>query len=69
MALKEIKYTAVIIESERGWGSKIDDVREFDTEKERDDFIFEYNLQNTGTFAPDWYMRAEKGKDRISDPK
>ncbi len=62
MALKEVKYTAILIESERGWGQRVDEVKEFDTEKERDDFIKEFNSHS-------WYMRAEKGRDRIKEPK
>ena len=69
MAVKEVKYTAVIIESERGWGQKIDEVKEFDTEKQRDDFIVEFNGHNPDGPAPDWYMRAEKGRDRMYEVK
>jgi len=69
MALKEVKYIAVIIESERGWGRKIDEVKEFDTEQMRDDFIKEYNSMNPPGPAPDWYMVAQKGSDRIKEPE
>jgi 5-methylcytosine-specific restriction endonuclease McrA len=31
--IAEVLYTAVIIESERGWGQRVDEVREFKTEK------------------------------------
>jgi hypothetical protein len=65
----EVKFTAVIIESERGWGQKVDEVREFDTEKERDDFIKEFNSHNTETSAPDWYMKAERGRDKVYPSK
>jgi hypothetical protein len=71
MAIKEVIYTAVIIESERGWGRKIDEVKEFQTEQERDDFIREYNkrLEPRGPQGqvPDWYMMAEPGRDWIRD--
>jgi hypothetical protein len=69
MAIKEVKYTAVIIESERGWGQRVDEVKEFDTEKERDDFIREFNSHNNLPSAPDWYMMAQTGKDIIRDVK
>lgn len=68
MALKEIKYTAIIIESERGWGQRIDETKEFDTAEERDKFIKEYNSKNTDAVVPDWYMKAEKGPDKINEP-
>jgi len=64
----EIKFTAYIVESERGWGRRIDEVREFDTQKERDAFIREYNSHNppaVGGRAPDWYMQAEIGPDKV----
>jgi hypothetical protein len=63
--LANVYYTAVIIESERGWGRKIDEVKEFKTEKARDKFITKFNSKNNEPVTPDWYMFAEKGKDVI----
>lgn len=57
----EKKYKVLIIESERGWGSKVDEVREFDDEQIALDFIKDFNSQNTEKVAPDWYMYAERG--------
>ena len=54
-------YKATIMEYERGWGSRVDEVREFDTEQKRDDFIKEFNSHNTEKVVPDWYMVAMKG--------
>lgn len=48
-----------LIESERGWGSKIDEVKHFETEQEAKDFVREFNSKNTAATAPDWYMYAE----------
>jgi hypothetical protein len=64
MALKEIKYTAVLIESERGWGQTIQDQEEFDSEEDRDSFITKYNSKNTEDDAPDWYMYARPAARR-----
>jgi hypothetical protein len=61
----EVLYTAVLIESERGWGQRIDEVREFKTEKARDSFIKKFNSKNNEPVTPDWYMYAEKGKDIV----
>lgn len=48
-----------IIESERGWGSKIDETIYFDNEADRE-YARAYNAKyNTSTVVPDWYMRAE----------
>lgn len=57
-------FKALIIESERGWGSKIDEVRTFPTKEERDKFVDEYNLKYNPNMGkgpvPDWYMIAER---------
>ena len=63
--LAHIYFTAVVWESERGWGRKIDEVKEFKTKRTRDNFIKKFNAQNTAATAPDWYMFAEEGKDVI----
>ena len=47
-----------IIESERGWGSKIDEIREFDTREEAEEFVEEFNSHNNKDRVPDWYMYA-----------
>lgn len=50
-----------IIESERGWGSKVDEVKEFRTEAEARAFVKEYNDKYNPPLAitPDWYMIAK----------
>jgi hypothetical protein len=53
-----IAYQVDIIESERGWGSKIDQVKYFETESEAREFCREFNSSNTDAVAPDWYMQA-----------
>jgi len=58
----EIKtaYRVDIIESERGWGQKIDETIYFDNEDEARQYATEYNLKyNNLDYVPDWYMRAE----------
>ena len=48
-----------IIESERGWGQKIDETKEFATIDEARQFVTDYNNKyNTATEVPDWYMYA-----------
>lgn len=59
-----VKYTAIIIESERGWGQRVDEVKEFDTKAERDAFITSFNKTNNAPVVPDWYMIAQEGQDR-----
>lgn len=53
-------YRVDIIESERGWGSKIDESIYFDNELEARLYVKVYNdTHNTATEVPDWYMRAD----------
>ena len=52
------KWTVTIIESERGWGQRIDEVKEFDDYDEAKTFVDKFNSGNTETTVPDWYMRA-----------
>lgn len=52
-----------IIESERGWGQRVDDTKEFDTMDEARDFIREYNADNNEPTTPDWYMYAVLAED------
>ena len=49
-----------IIEQELGWGSKVDEEKEFDTREEAIQFCKDYNDKyNTGRImTPDWYMYA-----------
>lgn len=48
-----------IIESERGWGQKIDESKYFETEAEAKAFVQFYNKTLPRGPAPDWYMRAD----------
>ena len=49
-----------IIESERGWGSKIDESIYFDNAEEAKKYVREYNEKyNNKDYVPDWYMYAE----------
>lgn len=53
-------YRVDIIESERGWGSKIDETIYFDNEAEARKYAIDYNnTYNTAIEVPDWYMRAD----------
>lgn len=56
--MAKYRWRVDIIESERGWGQKIDDQKFFDDEQEAKDFVTEYNKDNNLPYVPDWYMRA-----------
>ena len=47
-----------IIESERGWGQKVDESKEFHSMKAAKAFVKQYNAKNDKKTVPDWYMFA-----------
>lgn len=53
-----MKTRVYIFEYERGWGSRIDETKEFDTHEEAEAFAARFNASNTEPTAPDWYMVA-----------
>lgn len=53
-----METTVHIMEYERGWGSKIDEVKTFDTPELAADFCKTYNAKNNLDYVPDWYMVA-----------
>lgn len=60
---RPVAYRVDIIESERGWGSKIDETKYFDTYESANKFVAEFNAKNDLDYVPDWYMYAEyRGK-------
>ena len=54
------KIEVDIIESEAGWGQRLDETKEFDTVEEADAFIEEYNSRNKEKTTPAWYMYARR---------
>lgn len=55
----------IIIESESGWGQKIDEVKEFKTLKEAEDFVKKHNSVNNKDKIPGIYWRAEIDRSSI----
>lgn len=49
-----------IIESEKGWGQKIDEVKEFPSREEAEQFCRKYNAEHNPPMdeTPEWYMYA-----------
>lgn len=61
---KFVKRFAVnLIESERGWGSKVDSTSYFKTLEEAKKFVKKFNSKNNEPVVPDWYMYAEDPKE------
>lgn len=48
-----------VIESEAGWGAKIDDYMVCLSNEDGQKFIESFNSKNTESKTPDWYMYAE----------
>lgn len=53
------KTKVVLMEYERGWGSRVDESIEFPTKEEAEKYCKEFNSKNTDNVVPDWYMTAE----------
>lgn len=49
-----------IVEYERGWGSRIDETRKFNTLEQANQFVKEFNVVNDKETVPDWYMIADE---------
>jgi hypothetical protein len=54
------RWKVDIIESERGWGQRLDDTEFFNSKAEADAFVAQFNSRNNEPTVPDWYMYAEK---------
>lgn len=54
-----------VIESERGWGSKVDDHMVCLSNADANEFIKEFNAENNQPTVPDWYMYAENSTTPI----
>jgi len=57
-----MRAKVIIIESERGWGQKIDEVKEFDSMDEAWKFVKEHNAENKLAHVPDVYWVAQDPK-------
>lgn len=59
-----VEVKVEIIESERGWGQKVDEVKVFKGKTKgqaldkAEKFVKKFNSKNTETEVPDWYMYA-----------
>jgi hypothetical protein len=51
-------WNVTIIESERGWGQRIDEVKSFKTYEEAKKYQIDFNAENNKDYVPDWYMYA-----------
>lgn len=61
----KFKFKVNIMEFERGWGSRIDEVKSFNSYEEAVAFIKDFNSLNTDITVPDWYMIAEAANFKL----
>lgn len=54
-----MKVKVHIIESEAGWGQRLDEEREFDSVEAADAFVERFNSANDKEEIPSWYMYAK----------
>jgi hypothetical protein len=52
------RWVVFIIESERGWGQRVDEKKFFESLDEATKFVTEFNSANDKPTVPDWYMYA-----------
>lgn len=47
------------IESEAGWGQRVDEVHYFDSYESAKEYVDRFNSHNTAKEVPSWYMYAD----------
>lgn len=55
-----MKFKVNIWESERGWGTRLDETKVFDSADEAYKFVENFNAENDKDTVPDWYMYASE---------
>lgn len=66
--MKTGKYVVYIIESEAGWGQRVDSTEYFNDYEEAKTFVKSYNSHNNKKVVPDWYMYANGPYDNETEP-
>ena len=57
--MKTNKVKVALIESEAGWGQRIDEIREFPSLAKAEAFVTKFNSHNKEEVTPKWYMFAQ----------
>jgi len=63
--MKNLAVRIAVVESEAGWGRKIDDWMVCLTVEDAMLYEKEFNSKNTADSAPDWYMQVEGDPEPI----
>jgi ribosome-binding factor A len=53
-----MKHTVTVMESERSWGQRVDEVKLFDDYETAKAFVDKFNSANDKDEVPSWYMYA-----------
>lgn len=64
--MSNLAVKIAVIESEAGWGRKVDDWMVCQSIEDAYDFRAEFNSKNTGESTPSWYMQVEGEPEAIS---
>ena len=59
MSFDEPVTRVAIVESEIGWGQRVDEIKEFKNRTAAETFVRKFNERNNKDQVPDWYMFAE----------
>ncbi len=60
MTKRSTKTRVLMIESEAGWGQRVDEIKTFPSRAKAVAFAEAYNRRhNTAPTAPSWYVKAE----------
>lgn len=60
MATIEVKYRVYLMESEAGWGQRVEETKYFDELDKAEKYVEDFNSHNNEPVAPSWYMYATK---------
>ncbi len=64
--MSNLAVKIAIIESESGWGRKVDDWMVCQSIEDANEFRIEFNSKNTEESTPNWYMQVEGKPETIS---
>jgi hypothetical protein len=64
--MENLAVKIAVIESEKGWGRKIDDYMVCLSVDDANEFKKEFNSKNTEDSTPDWYMQVEGSPEPIN---
>ena len=55
---QKTNHQVVLMEYERGWGSRVDEILYFETQEDAEQYVKNFNSVNKEETVPNWYMTA-----------